>query len=516
MPTAPSSYTQPDLYRFAEALLTYATTLAFDLHLRASPKYAQRPDLLRTHPILSRLLTLKQSLHTLEELDFAASDDDSGLSSSDFDGEGEDEDEDEEFDWMADAQDLWAGNNTLKRKGAGLEQDELEELLREAEGLMDTDVDLAPRANGKGKEKEKPKRKTKAAGGEPEPPKKKRKAADAGAKTARPVPVFDLVEPELDFGLSSKGKSKGKSKAHTSVDAAENVYGEASALDAADAADKQARKKSLRFHVARIESTAARRAGARAHTVGGDDDIPYRERKREREARLAKEVAKAREGLGADLDDADPELEMEGGGEAPGRKGKKRSRDEEDEGSGGEEDGYYELVKRKSKENKERKKEEYETAAAAARYVFPRIVDVCRKLIPPRDQDRRRGERGWAAVTHACDPQEQGPDPETLQVRAQPARQEAGEIREGEEEGRLAACGVQGRRRREQVWRREDRHLADDQECPAVMRLFRHGLPSVLRCVVVLGERCVYMEQRQAPANTRCGFSVVHRKYSSY
>ena len=130
MPTAPSSYTQPDLYRFAEALLTYATTLAFYLHLRASPKYAQRPDLLRTHPILSRLLTLKQSLHTLEELDFAASDDESGLSSSEFDNSNEDDEE--EFDWMADAQDLWAGNNTLKRKGAGLEQDELEELLREA------------------------------------------------------------------------------------------------------------------------------------------------------------------------------------------------------------------------------------------------------------------------------------------------------------------------------------------------------------------------------------------------
>ena len=47
-----------------EALLTYATTLAFYLHLRTSEKYV--------HPILQRLLTLKQSLHTLEELDFAA------------------------------------------------------------------------------------------------------------------------------------------------------------------------------------------------------------------------------------------------------------------------------------------------------------------------------------------------------------------------------------------------------------------------------------------------------------
>ena len=84
MPTAPSAYTQPDLYRFAEALLTYATTLAFYLHLRASDKYAQRPDLLSSHPVFGRLLSLKQALHTLEELDFAASDAGSELS-SDFD-----------------------------------------------------------------------------------------------------------------------------------------------------------------------------------------------------------------------------------------------------------------------------------------------------------------------------------------------------------------------------------------------------------------------------------------------
>ena len=280
---------------------------------------------------------------------------------------------------MADAQDLWAGNNTLKRKGGGLEQGELEALLREAEGIVDVDADILPKANGKGKEKEKgrPKRNSKAGDDESEPPKKKRKAADKAAVPV-PMPVFDLVEPELP--PSSKGESKGKSKAAMAVDAAEDVYGEASALDAADAADKQARKKSLRFHVARIESTAARRAGARAHIAGGDDDIPYRERKREREARLAKEVAKAREGLGADLDDADPELEVDAG--AGAKKGKKRSRDEEDEESGGEEDGYYELVKRKSKEKKEKKKQDYETAAAAARYVpLRRIAVVTLKLI---------------------------------------------------------------------------------------------------------------------------------------
>ncbi|KAI0632439.1 Sas10 C-terminal domain-containing protein [Trametes polyzona] len=357
-----------------QALLTYATTLAFYLHLRTSEKYVQRPDLLRAHPILPRLLKLKQSLSTLEDLDFAASDDDesdiSGLSDSDL-GSEDGESAMDSDDLMADAQALWAGNK-LKKKGKGLEQGELEDLLRDAHAAMDVDASDKPK---------KAKRKQKAAA--EEPPKKKRKAADARAEPV--IPVFDLVEPELGEPSSSSSKLKSKAKAKASpstIASADDVYGEASALDVADAADKQARKKSLRFHVARIESTAARRAGARAGAVGGDDDIPYRERKREKEARLAREVAKARDAAaaGADLDDADPEAEAEAalGG---GKKAKKRRREESESGSDAEaEDGYYALVQRKSKEKKEKKKQEYEAARAAERYVEEEGVDGPRSL----------------------------------------------------------------------------------------------------------------------------------------
>ena len=319
--------------------------------------------------MLGRLLSLKQALHTLEDLDFAASDSGSELS-SDFDIndselglDSEEEDAAGEMDWQADAQAIWDGENTLRlgKKGKGkgkealLEMGELEGLLSEANGILDM--------AGKSK------RKSKAAGGdEPEPPKKKRKGADKAV-----TPVFDLVEPELpSSSKSSKSKTKPKSKPHPAAagvgEDVVDVYGEAAALDTADAADKSARRKSLRFHVARIEGTAARRAGARAGAMGGDDDIPYRERKREREARLAAEVARAR-AQGADLHDADPELERE-----DGAAGKKRRRGEEqDSGDGGSgeerEDGYYDLVRRTAKEGKAKKKAEYEAAAAAARCV---------------------------------------------------------------------------------------------------------------------------------------------------
>ncbi|RDX50301.1 hypothetical protein OH76DRAFT_1455485 [Lentinus brumalis] len=351
-----------------QALLTYATTLAFYLHLRTSEKYVQRPDLLQSHPILQRLLTLKQSLQTLEELDFAASDSD--LSESDLTDLDESE---SELDWMNDAQDLWSGNNTLRKKGKGLEEDELAELLREANALMDAEDAQKSKAGSKAK------RKSSKPADEPEPPKKKRKAADASAKTV--VPVFDLVEPELAPSKASKSKGKGKGKPSPAA-STDDVYGEATELDVADAADKQARKKSLRFHTSRIESTAARRAGARSGAIGGDDDLPYRERKREKEARLAKEVAKAR-AQGADLDDVDPELEA-GAADAAGKKGKKRRRGEEEDEEGsegsGDEDGYYQLVQRKSKEKKEKKKQEYEAALAAARHVEEEGVDGPRSL----------------------------------------------------------------------------------------------------------------------------------------
>ncbi|EEB87186.1 hypothetical protein MPER_15568, partial [Moniliophthora perniciosa FA553] len=112
-----------------------------------------------------------------------------------------------------------------------------------------------------------------------------------------------------------------------------------------------------------IESTSAKRRGARSATLGGDDDIPYKERKREREDRLAKE-AKARidKQGGMDLDDTEPVARLE----------------EADE----DENGYYELVARKAMEKKEKKKADYEAARAE------RLVNVEDNTSGPRSLTR--------------------------------------------------------------------------------------------------------------------------------
>ncbi|KAH0831924.1 hypothetical protein J3R83DRAFT_12807 [Lanmaoa asiatica] len=328
------------LHMYYQALLTYATTLAFYLHLRATEKYAARPELLRRHPILKRLLTLKEGINTLESLGV-------GQDVPDDDDDGEDEeddltDEDEEDD------DLWS---LIKKKG--LELGELADLLEDA--AVSTPSPSPPPPSSKKptptKEEYADKR-----------PKKKRKTAaaihdpDPGTRG----PVFDLLEPEY-----TRVSRKNRMVPVVDTVAAADPYGEVTALQCHDLSDKQARKKSLRFYVSRIESASSRRTNARANAISGDDDIPYRERKKEREARLEKEKEKKREkgqlGTGGDdLDNVDPEVSRE-----EKKRKRKRGLDDEDlDDDVGGANGYYDLVKQVTATKKARKKAEYEVATA--------------------------------------------------------------------------------------------------------------------------------------------------------
>ncbi|TCD63240.1 hypothetical protein EIP91_005796 [Steccherinum ochraceum] len=335
-----------------QALQTYATTLAFYLYLRSTEKYVARPELLRAHPIMARLLTLKQSIATLEDLGFNLDD--------------EDEDEDE-IDEGKDAEGLWRQDYL-----ASLGEEELEELMIEARQILGQES--APSEVGKpssetevAAEKKKKKKSKKAqkldnADGEAEtifttdePPKKKRKSS-----TSTPVPVFDLVEPTFP----SKPSSSRPSKSPT-ADSSADPYGELTVLSSADAQDKASRKRSLRFHTSKIESASARREKARSGAYGGDDDIPWKDRRKE------KKVSDAQRGMGGDdLDDVPGDEKMAGEVSSNGAGGKQAREEDEDGGIGESDDeGYYDLVKRKSKEKKEKKKADYEARAEAERVV---------------------------------------------------------------------------------------------------------------------------------------------------
>ena len=131
-------------------------------------------------------------------------------------------------------------------------------------------------------------------------------------------------------------------------------FGDQTTLTPHEAAQKALRKKSLRFYTSQIAQKSNKR-GAAGRDAGGDADIPYRERLKDRQARLnaeaekrgkkPKESSSKGDPLGGPSDEEDYATAMEL------RKG----------GGGGEED-YYDLVASRSAEKKAAK-----AALAAAR-----------------------------------------------------------------------------------------------------------------------------------------------------
>ncbi|KAK0221994.1 Sas10 C-terminal domain-containing protein [Armillaria fumosa] len=307
------------MHLYYQALLTYASTLTFYIHLRAKEKYARHPELLKTHPIMSRLLTLKESITTLEDLDFGNSD--SGSNESDFDLDNLDDD------IMLDAEKLWVRDRHPKL------QAELAELLRDANAdhpTLQVRPLQAPALSSESGSR----------------PKKKRKTTKY-EPLRNDDPVFDLVEPEFTPSQTSSSRQP--------VDIAD-AFGEVTSLQHVDAADKSARRKSLRFHTSKIESTSLRRKGARNSTVGGDDDIPYRERRKEKGKRTVEEAqARLAKQGGEDLDGIDPE---------PKNAVDMSVDDPETEDA----DGYYELVKKKARDKKEKRKAEHEARTTRIDY----------------------------------------------------------------------------------------------------------------------------------------------------
>jgi U3 small nucleolar RNA-associated protein 3 len=296
------------------------------LYLRASEAYSQRPELLRSHPIFARLLQLKQTLITLEELGFDLSASESGTSDA--------EEEDISFNDDQGTEDL---STLLKRYRIGA-SDDLAELLREAEEAVSS-------------VKTKPSKSATRLLPDKEPPKKKRKTSTA----MKPSLVFDLEEPIY-------APSKPLTAALASIPREDDAFGDAMVLGTADAVDKTARRHTLRFHTAKIESASARRQGARL-AQGGDDDVPYRERRKAQEARVQREVQAGKRGQGGDdLDDTEPvsPIRATGGTNA----------DEADEIVEENADGYYSLIRRQKREQKEAKKLAYEAEKAANRCVI--------------------------------------------------------------------------------------------------------------------------------------------------
>ncbi|KAI7465794.1 hypothetical protein KC351_g14805 [Hortaea werneckii] len=107
-----------------------------------------------------------------------------------------------------------------------------------------------------------------------------------------------LAKTEADFGdldalvaPDAQRKSKKVKQATAHAGDEDSDLGEEAPLTAKEAEEKAKRKKSLRFYTSQIAQKANKR-GASGRNAGGDEDVPYRERLRDRQERLNAEAEK--------------------------------------------------------------------------------------------------------------------------------------------------------------------------------------------------------------------------------
>lgn len=208
-----------------------------------------------------------------------------------------------------------------------------------------------------GEEDAKPVKKSKmAAKADAERKKKKKKAEKERLAKAK-----EVEESLADLStLLTKPKKVKKAKTVTQTQEDDHSdFGEEEALDARTAADKAAKKKSLRFYTSQIVQKASRRADA-GRDAGGDADIPYRERLRDRMIRLnaeaekrGKKDSKHGEALGGDDSSGDEAVAKE---------------------VRGDEDDYYDMISHRTKAKKDDKAARKEALAAAS--IRDRVVEV--------------------------------------------------------------------------------------------------------------------------------------------
>ncbi|KAL4894041.1 Sas10 C-terminal domain-containing protein [Aspergillus ambiguus] len=180
--------------------------------------------------------------------------------------------------------------------------------------------------------------------------------AEAEARRAERLQETEANLADLSSLVAAPGKKRVAQKTAISTkDADDSDFGDEDALTAKEAEEKAKQKRSLRFYTSQMAQKANKRSAA-GRDAGGDADLPYRERLKDRQARLNAEAEKrgrqqpkGSEMLGGDSDEEDHRVANELRGE------------ESDD------DDYYDMVAARSKQKKDDKKARAEAYAAAAR-----------------------------------------------------------------------------------------------------------------------------------------------------
>ncbi|PWY89767.1 Sas10/Utp3 family protein [Aspergillus heteromorphus CBS 117.55] len=190
---------------------------------------------------------------------------------------------------------------------------------------------------------------------------KAQRAAEAAQAEAEERRAERLRQTEANLADLSKlvaapGKKRTQKTKTVAKDLDDSDFGDEDALTAKEAEEKANQKRSLRFYTSQLAQKANKRSAA-GRDAGGDADLPYRERLRDRQARLnaeaekrGKQRLKESEQLGGDSDEEDHRV-------ANQLRGEEKSDD----------DDYYDMVAARGKQRKDDKKARADAYAEAAR-----------------------------------------------------------------------------------------------------------------------------------------------------
>jgi U3 small nucleolar RNA-associated protein 3 len=164
---------------------------------------------------------------------------------------------------------------------------------------------------------------------------------------------------ELDTLVSTKRKDLGHRSMQTTGNGGgdDSDIGDEEALTAHEAAEKAQRKKSLRFYTSQIAQKSNKR-GAASRDAGGDADLPYKERLKDRQARLMREAERrgqSEAGQGERL-----------GNEGSGDDAQDVLMAKEVRGDDHDDEAYYDMISARTKQKKAEKKAFAEVQARAA------------------------------------------------------------------------------------------------------------------------------------------------------
>jgi U3 small nucleolar RNA-associated protein 3 len=192
---------------------------------------------------------------------------------------------------------------------------------------------------------------------------KAEKAALAAQAEAEARRAERLAETEAGFAdlsnlVTETGQKRKTKKTKIPAKDDDSDFGDEDALTAREAEEKAKQKRSLRFYTSQLAQKASKRHTA-GKDAGGDADIPYRERLKDRQSRLNAEAERRGrqqpdigQELGDDSDDEDRRVAKEL------RKGNQ---------SGSDDDDYYDMVAARGKQRKDDKKARADAYAEAAR-----------------------------------------------------------------------------------------------------------------------------------------------------